>query len=32
MVQIHKHTWKVLQEHAEMCGVVVVVCFFFVGF
>lgn len=25
MVQIHKQTWKVLQEHAEMCVVVVVV-------
>lgn len=24
MVQIHKQTWKVLQEHAEMCVVVVV--------
>lgn len=26
MVQIHKQTWKVLQEHAEMCVVVVFVC------
>lgn len=24
MVQRHKQTWKVLQEHAEMCVVVVV--------
>lgn len=24
MVQIHKQTWKVLQERAEMCVVVVV--------
>lgn len=33
MVQIHKHTWKLLQEHVEMCGGgVVVVVFLFVGF
>lgn len=27
MVQIHIHTWKLLQEHVEMCGGGVVVFF-----